>query len=112
MAALVDGLNRFQMSLAQIAADSAATGSQHVYQRGFLIGSMADVSDGGGLARYELNQADGLPTIREAFERLRELGVGPRDSHGRSGLTHQGGMFREERLYRRREPIDVGRLER
>lgn len=36
---------------------------------------MADVSDGGGLARHELNQADGLATVRESFERLRDLGV-------------------------------------
>jgi hypothetical protein len=36
---------------------------------------MSDVSDGGALARYELNQADGLAAIRESFERLRDLGV-------------------------------------
>jgi hypothetical protein len=72
---LVDGLNRFQTSLTQIAADSSATASQHVYQRGWLIGSMADVSDGGSLARYELDHADGLATIRDALERLRQLGV-------------------------------------
>ena len=72
---LVDGLNRFQTALTQIAADAAATGSQHLYQRGVLFGSMADVSDGGGLARYELDHADGLATIRESFERLRQLGV-------------------------------------
>ena len=46
-----------------------------MYQPGLLIGSMADVSDGGGLARYELDHADGLATIRESFERLRALGV-------------------------------------
>ena len=72
---LVDGLNRFQTALSQIAADSAELGSQHVYQRGWLMGSMADVSDGGSLARYELDHADGLATIRESLERLRELGV-------------------------------------
>jgi hypothetical protein len=75
VARLVDGLGRFQTSLTQIAADAAATGSQHMDQRGVLFGSMADVSDGGGLARYELDHADGLAAIRESFERLRQLGV-------------------------------------
>lgn len=72
---LVDGLNRFQTALTQIAADAAATASQHMYQPGALFGSMADVSDGGGLARYELDHADGLAAIRESFERLRTLGI-------------------------------------
>ena len=36
---------------------------------------MSDVSDGGSHARYELDHADGLATIRESFERLRALGV-------------------------------------
>ncbi len=69
---LIDGLNRFQTALTQIAAD-AATGSQDLYQPGVLFGSMADVSDGGSLARYELDHADGLAAIRESFERLRTL---------------------------------------
>ena len=71
---LIDGLNRFQTALTQIAADASAQES-HVYQRGWLSGSMTDVSDGGSLARYELDHADGLATIRESFERLRALGV-------------------------------------
>lgn len=75
---LLDALNRFQTSLTQIADDAAATGSDRMYQRGVLFGSMTDVSDGGALARYELNQADGLAAIRESFERLSELGVLPR----------------------------------
>jgi hypothetical protein len=74
---LVDGLNRFQTSLTQIAADASATGTQRMYQPGALFGSMADVSDRGGLARYELDHADGLAAIRESFERLRALGVLP-----------------------------------
>jgi hypothetical protein len=77
---LVDGLNRFQTALTQIAADTAAAGSQHLYQRGWLSGSVTDVSDGGSLARYELDHADGLATIRESFERLRALGVLREDS--------------------------------
>jgi hypothetical protein len=72
---LVDGLNRFQTSLTQIAADASATGTHRMYQPGALFGSMADVSDGGGLARYELDHADGLEEIRESFERLRALGI-------------------------------------
>jgi hypothetical protein len=72
---LTDGLNRFQTALTQIAADAAASASQHMYQPGALFGSMADVSDGGGLARYELDHADGLAAIRESFERLRALDV-------------------------------------
>jgi len=72
---LIDGLNRFQTALTQIAADASATGSQHLYQPGFLISYMSDVSDGGSHARYELDHADGLATIRESFERLRALGV-------------------------------------
>jgi hypothetical protein len=72
---LIDGLNRFQTALTQIAADAAATGAHHMYQPGALFGSMTDVSDGGGLARYELDHADGLAAIRESFERLGTLGV-------------------------------------
>jgi hypothetical protein len=72
---LIDGLNRFQTALTQIAADASAAGSRPLYQPGFLIGYMSDVSDGGSLARYELDHADGLATIRESFERLRALGV-------------------------------------
>jgi hypothetical protein len=72
---LIDGLNRFQTALTQIAADASATGVHHVYQPGILFGSMADVSDGGSLARYELDHADGLATIRESLEHLRQLGV-------------------------------------
>jgi hypothetical protein len=72
---LIDGLNRFQTALTQIAADASATGAQHMYRRGWLSGSMADVSDGGSLARYELDHADGLAAIRESFEHLRTLGV-------------------------------------
>lgn len=72
---LVDGLDRFQESLTQIAADAAAGGSDHLYQPGLFLGSMADVSDGGGRARYELDHADGLADIRAAFDRLRALGV-------------------------------------
>jgi hypothetical protein len=49
---LIDGLNRFQTALTQIAADAAT-----------------------GLARYELDHADGLADIRESFERFRALGV-------------------------------------
>jgi hypothetical protein len=72
---LVEGLNRFQTALTQIAADAAASASQRMYQPGALFGSMADVSDGGGLARYELDHADGLAAVRESFERLRALGI-------------------------------------
>jgi hypothetical protein len=72
---LIDGLNRFQTALTQIAADAAATASQHMYQPGALFGSMADVSDRGGLARYELDRADGLAAVRESLDELRKLGV-------------------------------------
>jgi hypothetical protein len=72
---LIDGLNRFQTALTQIATEAAATGSQHLYQGAWLSGWVSDVSDGGSLARHELDDADGLATIRESFEHLRQLGV-------------------------------------
>jgi hypothetical protein len=72
---LLEGLERFQNALTDIASDAAATGSHRLVQRGLLYPSLADVSDGGGLARYELDHADGLATIRDSFERLRSLGV-------------------------------------
>lgn len=71
---LVAGLDRFSQALTNIASDAAATGSDRLPQRGFLLGSLADVSDGGGRARYELDHADGLAEIRFAFETLRGLG--------------------------------------
>jgi len=72
---LIDGLNRFQNALTQIATDAAATGSEHLYQGAWLSGWVSDGPDGGSLARHELDHADGLATIREAFARLRQLGV-------------------------------------
>jgi hypothetical protein len=71
---LVAGLDRFAQALTDIASDAAATGSDRLPQRGLLLGSLADVSDGGGRARYELDHADGLAEIRTAFETLRRLG--------------------------------------
>ena len=48
VAQLVDGLDRFQEALTEIAASAAALGTDKLYQRGALFPSMADVSDGGG----------------------------------------------------------------
>lgn len=72
---LLDGLERFQSALTDIASDAAATGANHMVTTGLLWPSLTDVSDHGSLARYELDHADGLATIRDAFERLRSLGV-------------------------------------
>jgi uncharacterized membrane protein YeaQ/YmgE (transglycosylase-associated protein family) len=54
VAQLLDGLERFQDALTDIARDAAAPGMR---------------------PRYELDHADGLATIRDSFERLRSLGV-------------------------------------
>jgi hypothetical protein len=54
VAQLLDGLERFQNALTDIARDAAAPGVS---------------------PRYELGHADGLAAIRDAFERLRSLGV-------------------------------------
>jgi len=72
-----DGLDRFETALAEIASAAARTGSQRMVQPGLFRSSLSDVSDGGALARYELDHADGLADIREACERLRALGVLP-----------------------------------
>jgi len=74
VANLVRGLDRFEQGLTDIASDAAATGADRLYRPGVLFGSLGDVSDGGGRARYELDQADGLAEIRAAFETLRTLG--------------------------------------
>jgi hypothetical protein len=76
VAQLVSGMERFEAALTEVASAAAKTGSQHLYQRGLIIPSIADVSDGGALARYELH-ADGLADIRAACEQLRALGVLP-----------------------------------
>ncbi len=77
---LVDGLERFQESLVQIADDAASSGSGRIVQPGLLFPSLSDTSDGGSRARYELDYADGLATIREALDQLRKLGVISDDS--------------------------------
>jgi hypothetical protein len=79
VAQLVSGIERFETALTEIASAAAKTGSQHLYQRGLFSASVVDVSDGGALARYELDHADGLADIRAACERLRALGVLPDD---------------------------------
>jgi len=71
---LASGLDRFAEALTGIASDAAATGSDRLPQPGLLFGSLADVSDGGGRARYELDHADGLADIRTSLETLRGLG--------------------------------------
>lgn len=75
VAELVDGLERFQEALTKIAANAAALGTDNLYQRGALFPSMADISDGGGHARYALDHADGLVEIRDACAELRVLGA-------------------------------------
>lgn len=77
---LVAALDRFQQSLVEIADDAAASGSSHIVGRGVFLPSLIDTSDGGSRARYELDHADGLATIREAFQQLQTLGVLPEES--------------------------------
>lgn len=74
---LVDGLERFQQSLVEIADDAATSGSSRIVQPGLLFPSLGDVSDGGSRARYELEHADGLATIRDAFQELQTLSLIP-----------------------------------
>lgn len=74
VANLIGALGRFSDALGDIASDAAASGSDRLPQPGLLFGSLADVSDGGGRARYELDHAEGLADIRTALETLRGLG--------------------------------------
>ena len=76
---LVDGLDRFQNALADIAGDAAAYGSGAIVQTGLLFPTTSDTGDGGSRARYELDHADGLATIRDALDRLRGLGAFPEE---------------------------------
>jgi len=72
---LVNGLDRFQCALADIADDAAAYGSDAIIATGLLFPTIRDTGDGGSRVRYELDHADGLATIREALEQLRALGA-------------------------------------
>lgn len=76
---LVDGLDRFQQALADIADDDAAYGSDAIIATGMLFPTISDTGDGGSRARYELDHADGLATIRDALSQLRALGALPEE---------------------------------
>jgi hypothetical protein len=73
---LVAGLKQLEEDLTLTAEEAATTAGNRLYQRGLLTGSMADVSDGGGRYRWELEQSEGLRTVKQALRELRELGFG------------------------------------
>ncbi|HTS73626.1 MAG TPA: hypothetical protein VMG74_07935 [Gaiellaceae bacterium] len=71
---LIAGLKQLEEDLTLTAEEAATTAGTRLYQRGLLSGSMADVSDGGGRYRWELEQSEGLRTVKQALRELRELG--------------------------------------
>lgn len=73
---LVAGLKQLAEDLTLTAEEASRTAGNRLYQRGLLTGSMADVSDSGGRYRWELEQSEGLRTVKQALRELRELGFG------------------------------------
>ena len=73
---LVAGLKQLEEDLTLTAEEAATTAGTRLYQRGLLTPSMADVSDGGGRYRWELEQSQGLRAVKQALRELRELGFG------------------------------------
>ena len=73
---LVAGLKQLEEDLTLTAEEAATTAGTRLYQRGLLTPSMADVSDGGGRYRWELEQSQGLRTVKQSLRELRELGFG------------------------------------
>jgi len=73
---LLVGLKQLEEDLALAAEEAATTAGTRLYQRGLLSGSMADVSDGGGRFRWELEQSEGLQAVKQALTDLRALGFG------------------------------------
>jgi hypothetical protein len=73
---LVAGLKQLEEDLTLTAEEAATTAGSRLYQRGLITAGMADVSDGGGRYRWELEQSEGLRTVKQALSELRELGFG------------------------------------
>jgi hypothetical protein len=71
---LIAGLKQLEEDLTLTAEEAATTAGTRLYQRGLLSGSMTGVSDGGGRYRWELEQSEGLRTVKQALRELRELG--------------------------------------
>jgi hypothetical protein len=75
-AQLIGGLKQLQEDLVDTAASAAITANTRVTQRGWLLPSSVDVSDGGSRYRWELSQSPGLKMVRETLSELYTLGVG------------------------------------
>jgi len=73
---LVAGLKQLEEDLTETAEEAATTAGSRLYQRGLLTASMADVSDGGARYRWDLEQSEGLRTVKQALSDLRALGFG------------------------------------
>jgi hypothetical protein len=73
---LISGLQQLQEDLVDTAASAAITANTRVTQRGWLLPSSVDVSDGGSRYRWELSQSPGLKMVRETLSELYTLGVG------------------------------------
>lgn len=73
---LFGGLRQLAEDLTVTAEEAAATAGERLYQRGLLTAGMADVSDGGGRYRWELEQSEGLRMVKQALGELRALGFG------------------------------------
>jgi hypothetical protein len=73
---LVEALKQLEEDLALTADEAATTAGSSLYQPGFLTPSMADVSDGGGRYRWELEESEGLRAVKQALSDLGALGFG------------------------------------
>jgi len=73
---LLAGLRQLEEDLTVTAEEAARTAGDRLYQRGLLTPGMADVSDGGGRYRWELEQSEGLRTVKQALANLQALGFG------------------------------------
>jgi hypothetical protein len=74
---LAAGMKQLEEDLILTAQDAATAAADRMYQRGLLGPSLADVSDGGGRYRWELEQSEGLRVVRQALGELETLGFGP-----------------------------------
>ena len=73
---LVCGMKHLQVDLVDTAASAVSTAADRITQRGWLLPTSVDVSDGGARYRWELSMCEGLKMVKEALSELNALGVG------------------------------------
>ena len=109
---LVAGMTQLQEDLVDTASSAASTAEDHITQRGWLLPSSVDVSDGGTRYRWELSQSEGLKRVREALGELNTLGIGTSweiDTRGRSSAA-AGSATTDPLLRARAAPRPASRL--